>query len=63
MFQLVSGALGIAIATAVFTARAGSAVGGTAFVAGFHGALRSVAGIAVLGMTTVWIVVRRPAAT
>lgn len=59
MFQLVSGAVGVGIATSVFTAvsrhHPGAAEG---FVAGFHAGLRVEAAIAACGLLTVWQIVR-----
>jgi hypothetical protein len=61
MFQLVSGAVGVGIATTVFTSvsrhHAGARVG---FVAGLHAGLRVEAAIAVRGVAAVWGVVRSP---
>jgi EmrB/QacA subfamily drug resistance transporter len=54
MFQLVGGALGVGLATAVF----GSNNGAEDIVAGVHGALRIVALLAVLAIPVVWFVVR-----
>ena len=55
MFQLVSGALGVAIATTVFTSVSRSHPGAhVGFVAGLHAGLRLEAAIAVCGLATVW---------
>lgn len=63
MFQLVSGAVGVGIATTVFTSvsrrHPGTPEG---FVAGLHAGLRVEAAIAVCGLATVWQIVG-PAAT
>ncbi len=55
MFQLVGGAIGVGLATSVFTARAGT---GSDIVPGIHGALRVVAVVAVLAIPMAWLVVR-----
>lgn len=63
MFQLVSGAVGVGIATTVFTAvsrhQPGTAEG---FVAGLHAGLRVEAAIGLCGLVAVWQVVRSPGA-
>jgi EmrB/QacA subfamily drug resistance transporter len=64
MFQLVAGAVGVGIATTVFTSA--SRVHGAAatdFVAGLHAALRVTAAIALCGLLTVWWIARRPSRT
>jgi len=58
MFQLVGGAVGVGLATSVFTARSGP---GGDVVAGIHGALRVVALVAVCAIPMAWLVVRRAA--
>jgi len=54
MFQLVGGAIGVGLATAVFDASSGL----TDIVSGVHGALFVVAGVAVLALFTAPLVVR-----
>jgi EmrB/QacA subfamily drug resistance transporter len=64
MFQLVSGAVGLGLATTVFTTVSEThAVGRVGFVAGLHAALRVQAAIALCGLLTVWWIVRRPSRT
>jgi MFS family permease len=64
MFQLVSGAVGVGIATTVFTsASRGDASARAGFVAGLHAGLRVEAAIAVCGLAAVWGIVRTPAPT
>jgi EmrB/QacA subfamily drug resistance transporter len=64
MFQLVSGAVGVGIATTVFSsASRGHAGANAGFIAGLHAGLRVEAAIAVCGLAAVWGVVRTPAAT
>jgi EmrB/QacA subfamily drug resistance transporter len=61
MFQLVAGAVGVGIATTVFTGVSRAQPGIDAgFVDGLHAALRVTAGIAACGLVTVWWIVRRP---
>jgi EmrB/QacA subfamily drug resistance transporter len=61
MFQLVSGAVGLGIATTVFTSVSRHhAVADVGFVAGLHAALRVTAAIGICGLATVWWIVRRP---
>jgi EmrB/QacA subfamily drug resistance transporter len=63
MFQLVSGALAVGIATTVFLgASGGHAPSAEGFVAGFQAALRVVAAIGACGLLTVWGIVRPPSA-
>jgi EmrB/QacA subfamily drug resistance transporter len=64
MFQLVSGAVGVGIATTVFTSVSRQHAGARAgFVAGLHAGLRVEAAIAVCGVAAVWGVVRSPGST
>ncbi len=59
MFQLVFGAVAVAIATAVFLGAAGTHTPSAAgFVAGFQAALRVVAAIGACGLITVWGIFR-----
>jgi EmrB/QacA subfamily drug resistance transporter len=59
MFQLVSGAVGVGIATTVFTSVSRNhAVAQVGFVAGLHAGLRVTAAIAACGLVTVWWIVR-----
>ncbi|HEY2260054.1 MAG TPA: MFS transporter [Solirubrobacteraceae bacterium] len=59
MFQLVSGAVGLGIATTVFTSvSANHAAARVGFVAGVHAALRVTAAIAACGLLSVWAIVR-----
>jgi EmrB/QacA subfamily drug resistance transporter len=59
MFQLVSGAVAVAIATAVFLDAAGThGPSASGFVAGFQAALRVVAAIGACGLITVWGILR-----
>jgi EmrB/QacA subfamily drug resistance transporter len=60
MFQLVSGAIGLGIATTVFSAVVEGHGGpaNAAFVAGIHAALRVQAGISALALLTVWGIFR-----
>jgi hypothetical protein len=59
MFQLVSGAVGVGIATTVFTSVSRShGLGKVGFVAGLHAGLRVEAAIALGGLLTVWGIVR-----
>ena len=61
MFQLVSGAVGVGIATTIFTSVSRQhAVAQVGFVAGLHAGLRVEGAIAALGLVTVWGIVRRP---
>lgn len=63
MFQLVGGAVGVGIATAVFTRVSRSHLGPReGFVAGLHAGLRVEAAIALCGLVTVWQIVRAPRA-
>lgn len=55
MFQLVGGAIGVGLATSVYTARTGS---GHDVVPGIQGALRVVALVAVCAVPMAWLVVR-----
>lgn len=59
MFQLVSGAVGVGIATTVFTsASRRHSAAHVAFVSGLHAGLRVEAAIAVCSLGTVWQVIR-----
>jgi EmrB/QacA subfamily drug resistance transporter len=61
MFQLVSGAVGVGIATTIFTGVSrGHAHAQVGFVAGLHAGLRVEAAIAVGGLLTVWRIVSPP---
>ncbi len=59
MFQLVSGAAGVGIATTVFTdVSREHASARTGFVAGLHAGLRVEAAVAVCAVAAVWGAVR-----
>jgi EmrB/QacA subfamily drug resistance transporter len=60
MFQLVSGAVGVGIATTIFTAVSRAHPGATGFVAGIHAGLRVEAAIGICALAAVWRVVRPP---
>jgi hypothetical protein len=61
MFQLVSGAVGVGIATTIFTGVSrGHAHVQVGFVAGLQAGLRVEAAIAVGGLLTVWRIVSPP---
>lgn len=58
MFQLVGGAIGVGLATSVFTSRSDDGTSTVEVVAGIQGALRIVAMVAVCALPAAWVVVR-----